>query len=125
MTPKSSSQYIIKAVTKSDAKKSNNNNKNSNETTPIKINYLDNVKSSDDKKKIVAAFMKSEIEKALENKSGPFIVHCLESNDIEAESVPLQKAVDFCNLPMFLIVMSKKKLKVRCFVPKVIYFLFI
>ncbi|XP_008557857.1 alanine--tRNA ligase, mitochondrial [Microplitis demolitor] len=118
VTPKSSSQYIIKAVTKSDAKKSNNNNKNSNETTPIKINYLDNVKSSDDKKKIVAAFMKSEIEKALENKSGPFIVHCLESNDIEAESVPLQKAVDFCNLPMFLIVMSKKKLKVRCFVPK-------
>ncbi|KAH0547401.1 alanine--tRNA ligase, mitochondrial [Cotesia glomerata] len=107
--PKSSSEYLIKAVAGPKAKDAK---------TKTNLNYLVDVKGKDDKKEIVVDFMKSEVERAVE-KSDCFIVHCMKSNDIEPESVPLQLAYNYCDhLPMFLIVMSKKKIRARCFVPK-------
>ncbi|CAG5092086.1 Similar to AlaRS-m: Alanine--tRNA ligase [Cotesia congregata] len=107
--PKSSSEYLLKAVTGPKAKDAK---------SKTNLNYLVDVKGKNDKKEIIVDFMKSEIERAVE-KSDCFIVHCMKSNDIEPESVPLQLAYNYCDhLPMFLIVMSKKKIRARCFVPK-------
>lgn len=110
--PKSSHDYLIKAVTGPKAKDAK---------TKRQLNYLVDVKGKDDKKEIIIDFMKSEIERAVEKSDG-CVIHCMKSNDIEPESVPLQLAYNYCgNLPMFLIVISKKKIRARCFVPKVIF----
>ncbi|KAK0172011.1 hypothetical protein PV328_005388 [Microctonus aethiopoides] len=76
------------------------------------------VKDINERKKIVLNFLTSEIDNVINSTVEPYIVHCFKCHDVEVESIPLQIAIENCNdMPIFLIAISNRKFKARCFVP--------
>ncbi|KAK0179803.1 hypothetical protein PV327_005520 [Microctonus hyperodae] len=76
------------------------------------------VKDINQRKEIVLNFLTSEIDNVINSAVEPYIIHCFKSHDVEVESIPLQLVIkNYIDMPIFLIAISNRKFKARCFVP--------
>ncbi|XP_015109052.1 alanine--tRNA ligase, mitochondrial [Diachasma alloeum] len=76
-------------------------------------------KNVNERREMAENFMNSEINYAVKNTNENFVVHCLQSNSIEADGIPLQKAGELSpEKPIFIIAKGRRKVKARCFVPQ-------
>lgn len=113
---KGPSSRLIKAVVGSKAKDVKSASKNLQKPFIISENL-----KTHNTREMVKAFIHLEMENAIKINKDPYLVHCIQLNSMEVESIPLQIAIEYSsNLPVFLIVKNNRKLKARCFVPKVI-----